>query len=77
MGFDHIKVPNQQNRLVFPRPAQPHHQILLPVIRTQELHVGLAKSRIAKTLRHRLRSRRHAAHRVGGIDLNQLFEDVV
>src|SRR5260370_19079089 len=44
---------------------------------TEDVNVGLGESCIAKALRHSLGSRSHAARGVGGIDLDQLLEDVV
>jgi hypothetical protein len=50
--------------------------MLLAVVRPEHLHVGGRKSSVTKTLRHRVRGRRRVAHRVGRIDLDELFEDL-
>src|SRR5580658_2640573 len=68
---------NQQQRLVLSRSVEPHDQILFAIIGTENPKVGLGESRITKALRHRLGSRRHAAHGIGGVNLDQLLEDVV
>jgi len=55
---------------------QPRDHVLFAIIWTEDLDVAFRKTRSAKTLRHRLRSSRHIAYRVCGVDLDQLFEHV-
>jgi hypothetical protein len=57
--------------------VQPDDQILLAVIRPEDLHVGLGESSVAKTLRHRFGCCGYVSNRIGGIDLDQLLENVV
>jgi len=56
---------------------QPHDNILLAIVWAADINVALRKARVTKPLRHRFRCRTHIAHRICGIDLDQLFEDVV
>ena len=61
-----LPVPCRRATIFFLRSFGPEH-----------LHVAAGKSGIAEPLRHGLRGGGDAAHRIGGVDLDQLFENVV
>ena len=75
--FDHIEMSDEQHRLVLAAAVQTHHQILLAIVGPEDLHVAVGKSGVAKTLRHGFGGGRNIADRIRGVDLDQLFEDVV
>ena len=75
--FDHVEMPDQQHRLVLAAAVQAHDEVLLAVVRAQDLDVALGKSGVAKALRHGFRRGGHAADRVRRVDFDQLLENVV
>ncbi len=52
-------------------------EIHLVGARPDDLDVGCRETRVEKALLDRLRGQRHIADRVDGVDLDQLFVDVV
>ena len=75
--FDHVEVADEQDRFVLAAAMEAHHQVFLAVVRSENVKIALRKAGVPETLRHRLRSRGHVAHRVRGVDFDQLFEDVM
>jgi hypothetical protein len=70
---------DDQDRLEFRSGLAPVscNHIALAVIGAEHYDIGSRKSGIQQPLRHGLRCHRRAADGIGGIDFNQLFEDVV
>jgi hypothetical protein len=68
---------DQQNRFMRARSMQAHDQVLLAIIGTDDLNVSIGKAAVAEPLRHSFRSRGHISDRIGGVDLDQLFEYLV
>src|SRR5882724_158177 len=56
---------------------QSHDNIFLAVVRADDLDIAVRETSVTESLRHRLGCGRNAADRVSGVDLNELFEDVV
>jgi hypothetical protein len=56
---------------------QPHDDILLTVVWSENVNVALGKSGVPKALCHGLGRRRNAADRIGRVDLDELFENVM
>jgi hypothetical protein len=52
------------------------YEVLFPVVRANHLDIGICKPGLAQPLRHGLCGGRHISDRVGGVDLDQLFQDV-
>ena len=77
MRLDNIEMTDQQDGFLRAAPVEAYDQIFLAIIGTENVKVALDKSRIAETLSHGLGGDGYAAYGVGGIDLNQLLEDVV
>ena len=75
--LDHVEMSDQQHRFVLAAAVQPDDQVLLAIVRPQDLHVAVGKSGVAKALRHGLGSGGHVAHRIRGIDFDQLLENIV
>jgi hypothetical protein len=82
LRFDDVEVGEQEQRLARPctwspgsrTPAQ--DEIALPRIRSEHLHVGGWEAGGLEPRRHRLGGLRVVADRIGGVDLDQLFEKV-
>src|SRR6266567_5262372 len=55
---------------------KPDDEVLFAVVRTKHMNVALRKSRLAKTFRYSFRRAGYVAHRICGVDLDQLFENV-
>ena len=62
---------------MFARSVIAHHDIFLAIIRSANVDVRVRKSGFMETLRHRLGRGAHVTYRIGGVDFNQLLEDVV
>jgi hypothetical protein len=58
-------------------PLPTHHQVSLALLGSDHDHIAGGEAGGAKSLRHGLRRRRDVAHGIGGVDLDQLLEDVV
>ncbi len=67
---------NRPQRLT-PLAAIAGDQVALPLIGSHDSDVGRGESGIEQSLRHRLRRYGGTSDRIGGIDLDQLLEDVV
>ena len=74
---------DEQDRLVRARSMQPHDNVFLAVAfvavigaRPEHMNVAVRKSSVAKALRHGFSGGGHAADRIGGVDFDQLFENV-
>ena len=77
--LDHVEVTDDQNgarRRAGPSPIA-GNQISLTVIGPEDDNIGCGKPSVEQSLRHGLRSRRGASDGIGGVDLDQLFENVV
>ena len=77
--FDHVEVADDENR---PQPptrlaAIAGDQVALPLVGPHHGDIGRGESGIEQSLRHRLRRHGGASDRIRGVDLDQLFEDVV
>ncbi len=79
LRLDHVQVSDDQDRFQFRTclAAISGHHVALAIVGPQHDHVRLGKSRIEQTLRHGLSGHGGAAHRIGGVDFDELFEDVV
>ena len=77
--FDHVEVADDENRpLRGTRLSMiARDQIALPVVGSHDDDVGCGESGVEQALRHRLRCDGGTSDRVRGVDLDQLFEDVV
>src|SRR5438046_1312829 len=68
----------KQNRFSLAASMQPYHQVLLIRQRPDDIDVFSRKAPIAKTRGHGLSRSGHIAGRgVGGVDLDELFENVM
>ena len=68
---------DQQDWPVRAASVQARHHVPLSGVRPENLHVALGKSGVAQALGHRFCGDRRAADRIGGVDLDELPEDVV
>ena len=62
---------------MFARAMQADHQILFAIIGAADVEITVGKSGVAESLRHGFGGRTDIADRVGGIDFDELFEDVM
>ena len=76
-GLDHVEVTDKQDGLVLSGAVQARDHVLLAVVGANDLDVTGGEPGVAETLRHRLGGGGHIADRIGGIDFDQLLEDVV
>ena len=76
LGFDHVHVADQQDRLARAGAAQPRHQLPLrgPVEITWMSAAGMPPA--LQPRRHRLGRLHGVADRVGGVDLDQFLVDL-
>ena len=72
----HVEMGEQQEGPAGPGAAQAGHQVALAGAGSQDLHVGGGKARGAQASGHRLGRGRVVPHRVGGVDVDELFEDL-
>jgi hypothetical protein len=54
-----------------------HYQIFLAIVGPEDMEIALGKPGIAEALRHGLGRRGDVADRIGGVDFDQLLEEVV
>jgi len=73
----HVEMPDEQHRPVLARAAQTHHQVLLALVGSGHDDVRRRKAGGEKALRHGLRGRRDVARGIGGVDPDQLPEELV
>jgi hypothetical protein len=52
-------------------------EIFLPIIGSRNLDIALGEACVTQTFGHGFRGGRHVANGIGGVDLNELLEDVV
>ncbi len=76
LRFDHIEMPDEQNRPSGARSVIAHHQQALARRRNQHLYVVRRETGIAKPRRHRFGCLGVVAHRIRCVDLDQLPEHV-
>ena len=79
LRLNDVQMSDNQNGFQFRpcRAAISRHHVALAIIRTQHNHVRLRKSCIEQPLRHGLRRHGGAADRIGGVDFNELLENVM
>ena len=73
----HVEMPDEQHRPVLARAAQTYHQVLLALLGSGHDDVRRRKAGGEKALRHGLGGRRDVARGIGGVDRDQLPEDLV
>ena len=74
--FDHIQMADEQQRLFRARAVNARHHVAFAVVRSQDLDIARRKTGIKQALGHRLRGNRGVANGIGGVDFNQLLENV-
>ena len=57
--------------------VQARHQVALAVVRAEHLHVARGKAGVEQALGHGFGRDGGAAHRIGGVDFDELLENVV
>src|SRR2546430_884718 len=75
--FDDIKVPDEKDGLTFSGPTKTRDEIFLPFVRPGDLDIAFGEASVAQTFGHRFGGGCHVANGVGGIDLNELLENVM
>ena len=74
--LDHVEVTDKENRLGPARAMKARHQVALTIVRPEDEHIFLGEPGVEQALRHRLCGNRCTAHGIGGVDFNELLEDV-
>jgi len=69
-------VPNQQHWFMLARSRKADDDVLLSLVRPADKDVLRGKTALSKALRHGFRGCSHTTHGIGGIDIDQLLENV-
>ena len=75
-GFDDVEVSQEEDRAPGSRPEQADHEIALADDGGEDLYVARRKSGLAEAGGHGFGGTRVIARGIGGIDLDELFEDL-
>ena len=75
--LDHVEVADEQHRPVLGCATEPHHQVLLALVETEHRDVGGGEARVPEALRRRFGGGGDVADGVGGVDFDQLLQDLV
>ena len=75
--FDDIEMADEEDWLAHAGAMNSRDEIALPRIGPEHLNVVAGESRAAQPCCHRLSGDGRAAHRICGVDLDELFENVV
>ena len=68
---------DQQYWFVLARSVIPHNQILLAIVGAGDVEITVGEAGIAKALRHGFSGGGHVAHRICGVDFDQLLENIM
>ena len=75
--FDHIEMADEENRFLRAGAANARDQVAFARIRAEDVNVVGGKTGVEKALGHGVGGNRRTADRIGGIDFDQLLENVV
>src|SRR5207302_8465610 len=75
--LDDIKMPDEEYVLAFSGSAKTRHEVVFAFARPGYLDIPRLEAPVAQTLGHRFGGGGHVANGVGGVDLNELLENVV
>src|SRR6266436_1267728 len=76
-GFDDVEVPDEKDGFAFSGSVKTRDEIFLAFVRPGYFDIARGEASLAQTSGHRFRGGGYIAYRIGGIDLNKLFENVV
>jgi hypothetical protein len=74
--FDDVEMTDQQHRTLATRALEARDEVLLAPAGTDHLHIFSREAAIAQPLRHGFSGRSRAQARLGGLDLDELLEQV-
>ena len=74
--FDDVEMADEQDGLLAACAVVAHDEVLLAVVGAEQLHVRGGKAGVEETLLHGFGRGGDAADRVGGVDLDELAEDI-